>query len=50
MMLGKLRTITLIKADLKYIMRIYLNNKEEELIEKDERVLKSNYGLRKITQ
>ena len=28
-------------------MRIYLNHKEEELIEKDERISKSNYELRK---
>ena len=47
MVLGKLRTITLIEADLQYIMRIYLNDNEDELIEKDERISKSNYGSRK---
>ena len=47
MVLGKLRTITLIEADLQYIMRIYLSDDKEELIEKDKRISKSNYGSRK---
>ena len=33
--LGKLRTITLIEGDLQILMRIFLNAKDEELIEKD---------------
>ena len=33
MILGKLRTNTLIKADLQYIMRIYLEDSKEEIIE-----------------
>ena len=45
MILGKLRTIMLIEADLQYIMRIYLEDKEEEMIESDERFSKSNYRL-----
>ena len=45
--LGKLRTITLIKADLQYIMRIYLEDLKEELIELDNRFSKLNYGSRK---
>jgi len=47
MILGKLRTITLIEADLQYIMRIFLNDEKEERIETDRRVSKSNYGSRK---
>ena len=46
-MVGKLRTITLIEVDLQYIMRIYLNGKKEEVIEKDSRISKSNYSSRK---
>ena len=34
MILGKLRTITLIEADLQCIIRLCLNDNEEELIEK----------------
>ena len=47
MILGKLRTITLIEADLQYIMRIFLNDGKEERIEIDMRFSKSNYGSRK---
>ena len=47
MVLGKLRIITLIEADLQYIMRIFLGDEEEEKIEKDDRFSKTNYGSRK---
>ena len=47
MIIGKLRTITLIEADLQNIMRIYLEDLDEEIIESDDRFSKSNYGLRK---
>lgn len=47
MIIGKLRTITLIEADLQNIMRIYLDDEIEEKIESDERFSKSNYGSRK---
>ena len=47
MILGKLRTITLIEADIQYIMRIVLNDGDKERIEDDERFSKSNYGSRK---
>jgi len=47
MIIGKLRTITLIEADLQYIMRIYLDDDDEEMIESDDRFSKSNYGSRK---
>ena len=47
MILGKLRTITLIEADLQYIMRIFLNDGKEERIEIDIRFSKSNYVSRK---
>ena len=42
--LGKLRIITLIEADWQYIMRIYLREEDEEIIESDARFSKSNYG------
>jgi len=45
--LGKLRIIALIKVDLQYIIRIYLEDDEEEMIKLDERFSKSNYGSRK---
>ena len=45
--LGKLRTITLIEGDLQILMRIFLKAKDEELIEKDRRFAKANYGSRK---
>jgi len=47
MLLGKLRIITLIEADLQYVMRIYLSDEEEEIIENDNRFSKANYGLRR---
>ena len=47
MVIGKLRIIILIEADLQYIIRIYLGDEEEEMIESDNRFLKANYGLRK---
>jgi len=47
MIIGKLRTITLIEADLQYVMRIYLNDEQEERIEFDNRISTSNYGSRK---
>ena len=47
MILGKLRIITLIKEDLQYIMRIYLSDKKEEIIESHNRFSKASYGLRK---
>ena len=47
MIIGKLRTITLIEADLQLIMRIYFDDQEEEIIESDERFSKANYGSRK---
>ena len=38
--LGKLRIITLIEADWQYIMRMYLGDGEEEIIENDSRFSK----------
>jgi len=45
--LGKLRIITLIEADLQYMMRIYLGDEEEEMIEHDSRFSRANYGSQK---
>ena len=45
--LGKLRFITLIEGDLQMNMRTHLASNEEELIEKDNRFSKANYGSRK---
>jgi len=45
--LGKLRFITLIEGDLQLNMRIHLASNKEELIEKDNRFSKANYGSRK---
>ena len=45
--IGELRTIALIKADLQHIMKLHLNDNEEELIKKDTRRSKSNYSLQK---
>ena len=45
--LGKLRIITLIEADMQNIMRIYLNVGDEEWIESDVHFSKANYGSRK---
>ena len=45
--IGKLRIITLIEADLQFIMRMFLGGDEKELIEEDNRFSKANYGSRK---
>ena len=45
--LGKLRIITLIEADWQYVMRMFLDDGDEEIIEDDSRFSKSNYGSRK---
>jgi len=45
--LGKLRTITLIEADLQLLMRIFLDATKQELIENDSRFSTANYGSRK---
>ena len=47
MVLGKLQIITLIEADMQNVMRIFLNDRDEEIIETDERFSKANYGSRK---
>ena len=47
MVLGKLRIITLIDADLQHIMGICLGDEDEEMIENDTRFSKANHGLRK---
>ena len=47
MVLGKLWIITLIEADLQFIMRIYLGDEDQELIENDNRFSKANYGSRR---
>ena len=47
LVLDKLRIITLIEADWQYMMRMYLGEEEEEVIEGDTRFSKSNYGSRK---
>ena len=44
--LGKLRTIQLIEADLKPIMRILVNIRNKRNIESDNRVSNRNYGSR----
>ena len=46
-MIEKLCIITLITADLQYIMQIYLGGDDQEMIEKDKRFSKANYGSRK---
>ena len=46
--IGKLQTIiTLIDADLQYMIRIFSNNGEEEQVETDKRFSKLNYSSRK---
>ena len=45
--IGKLRNITLIEGDMQIGMRIFLSTDIEELIERDERFSKSNFGSRK---
>ena len=42
-MIGKLRTIQLIEADLQMIMRICINNRNKYKIESNSRVSKANY-------
>ena len=44
LVLGKLRTIQLIEADLQLVMRILVNNRNKHRIERDSRISKSNYG------
>ena len=44
--LGKLRIIQLIEADLQLIIRIFLGSRNKKAIEGDKRILKYNYGLR----
>ena len=46
-LLGKLRNLQLIEGDLQIMMRMFLSIDEEELIEKDPRFSKANYGSRK---
>ena len=46
LVIGKLRTIQLIEADLQMIIRIYINNRMKEKIEIDPRISKANYGSR----
>jgi len=45
--IGKLRIVTSIEADLQFMMRIHLGGEEKELIENDNRFSKANYGSRK---
>ena len=47
LILGKLRIIQLIEADLQLLMRIFLLAEDEENIENDERISKANYRSRK---
>ena len=44
--IGKLRTIQLIEADLQLIIRIYVGRRNNENIERDDRLLQFNYGSR----
>jgi len=44
--LGKLRTIQLIEANLQLVMRILVNNRNKYRIERDSRIAKSNYESR----
>ena len=45
--LGKLRTIQLIEADLQLLMRIFMGSRNKDLIKKDHRISKSNFRSRK---
>ena len=45
--IGKLRIVTLIEADLQFMMRIQLGGGDKELIEEENRFSKANYGSRK---
>ena len=47
MLLGKLRIIALIEADLQHVVRMHLGDDEEETIENDCRFSKANYGSRR---
>ena len=47
LVLGNLHIIMLIEADLQYIMRIFLGDEVEEMIENDDRFSNMNYGSRK---
>ena len=47
LVLGKLKIITLIEADWKCMMRMYLGEEEEEIIKGDSRFSKLNCSLRK---
>ena len=44
--LGKLRTIQLIEADLQLVMRIFLGLRNEGIIENNDQFSKFNFGLR----
>ena len=44
--LGKLRTIELIEADIQILMRIIVNQRNKGKIESSLRITKSNYRLR----
>ena len=44
--IGKLRTIQLIEADLQLLMRIFIGLRNDQEIEKDARLSKYNYGSR----
>jgi len=46
-MLGKLRNLQLIEGYLQIMIRIFLFSEEEEIIKKDPRFSKANYGSRK---
>ena len=48
--LEKLRRITSIESDLQILMRIFLDAKDNELIENSNMFLKVNHRSRKITQ
>ena len=43
----KLRNLQLIEGNLQIIMRIFLNSDKEEIIKRDLRISKVNYGSRK---
>ena len=45
--IGKLRTIQLYEADLQLLMRIFIGGRNDDSIERDERISKFNYGSRK---
>ena len=45
--IGKLRIVTLIEADLQCAIRLFLGGEDKELIEDDHRFSKANYGSRK---